>query len=87
MSGLEVTPALTGQQAMDGPWVAKRADLPQYPRLAGQAEQEAINSIREALSLPPLSAIAMISNVRTINQNPAIAIYKTEVMEYLRGKL
>lgn len=82
---ITATPAIVLTAASEPDAHTPRTTKPAAPRLLGTMEREAIERIRAASEWEPHLALMEISNVRTINQNPAIAIYKTEMMEYLVG--
>lgn len=64
-----------------------RTTLPAVPRLIGEAEQAIITRIRAASLWATHLAIQEVSSIPTMNKHPAIAIYKTEMLEYLNSKL
>ena len=65
-----------------------RTSWPDAPKNFGTLSpgaQAAILKMQRARGYAPNLAIMEINGVRTLNLNPAVAVYKTEALEYLNS--
>ena len=81
--------------AVAPPLRAMRKSVPVAPRLIHDASQAAVERIRAALQSglfqdhadAPYAAAQAVKAIPTINLHPHVAHYKSEVLDYLEGKM
>ena len=83
---MKTTKAIKEEQATQPDPHTPRTSLPSpptnLPKLSASA-QSAIQTIRMSQAYPANLARMQVESVRTLNLHPAVAIYKTEMLEYL----
>lgn len=83
---MATTKASKQEQAQQPEPHVPRTSLPSPPgdtAKLSSAAQSAIHTIRMSQAYPTNLARMQVESVRTLNLHPAVAIYKTEMLEYL----